>query len=100
MVYVWMSIAGCVALALVGILSYSAGVVYQAKRQLSEARQKLGLTKGDAELYREAMMFLSDLTQHAALNDALAPIGEQTLLSDDNKNRISRLLARYRKEHS
>lgn len=100
MAYVWMFIAGVVALVLVAVIFYAVGVAHQANRQLNEARQKLGLTRKDAELYREVMKLISDITQHAALNDALAPIGEQTLLSDDNKNRISELLARYRKEHS
>lgn len=100
MVYILMGIGGAALLVTVGVLSFIAGVGAQAKADKSAILKKWGATANDIKIYRDAMQFLSDLTGHAAMNDALAPIGEQTLLSDANKTRVSDLLARYRKEHS
>ncbi len=98
--YVLLVIGGAALLVAVGVLAFIAGVGAQAKSDKSEILKKWGATAEDIKIYRDAMQFVSDLTSHAAMNDALAPIGEQTLLSDANKKRASELLTRYRKEHS
>lgn len=99
MAYVIAGVAGIGLLVVVGVLSFIAGVGAQAKADKKEILRKWGATAEDIKIYRDAMQFIADMTSHAAMNDALAPIGEQTLLSDDNKSRASALLARYRKEH-
>lgn len=100
MATVWMFVAGCVAIALVGFLCFVWGVGIQSRQSTNDHLKKLGATREDLKIYHDTLKFISDLTQHAAMNDALAPIGEQTLLSDTNKKRAGDLLARYRKEHT
>ncbi len=99
MTYILLATGGVALLVTVGVLSFIAGVGAQARNQKSEILKKWGATSEDIKIYRDALQYISDLTSHASLNDALAPIGEQTLLSDENKKRASDLLARYRKEH-
>jgi hypothetical protein len=98
--YILLGIGGIALLVTVGVLSFIAGVGAQAKEEKKAILKKWGATSEDIKIYRDAMKFISDLTSHATLNDALAPIGEQTLLSDVNKKRASDLLARHRKEHN
>lgn len=100
MAVVWMTVAGLLLAVLVGFLSFVTGVGLAMKRKKDELLKELGVTRENVKIYGDAMKFLADLTQHAALNDALAPIGEQTLLSDENKRRASELLARHKKEIS
>lgn len=99
MAYVLLTLGGAALLVTVGVLSFIAGVGAQAKADKKEILRKWGATAEDIKIYRDTMQFIADLTSHAAMNDALAPIGEQTLLSDENKTRAGALLARYRKEH-
>lgn len=100
MVYVWMIVAGGAACALVGFLCFVLGVGITQRQHNTTQLKKLGVTRDGIKIYGDAMKFIADLTQHASLNDALAPIGEQTLLSDENKTRAGDLLARYKKEIS
>lgn len=99
MAYVLMTIGGAALLVTVGVLSFIAGVGAQAKQEKKEILKKWGATEEDIKIFKDGLQFISDLTNSAAMNDALAPIGEQTMLSDANKKRASDLLARYRKEH-
>lgn len=98
--HVLLAIGGIALVVAVAVVAFIFGVGAQAKSDKQAILKKWGATSEDIKIYRDAMKFISDLTSHAALNDALAPIGEQTLLSDDNKKRASDLLARHRKEHS
>lgn len=100
MVYVWMIIAGVVALALVGLFSFMLGVGTAQRQQNTDQLKKLGVTREGVKIFQEAIAFIANLTQHASLNDALAPIEEQTLLSNANKKRAGELLTRYKKEIS
>lgn len=100
MAAVWMFVAGVIALILVGVVCFMLGVGAQTRAQVTDVLKKLGATREDLKIYNDALKFIADLTQHASLNDALAPVGEQTLLSDANKKRAGELLARYRKEHT
>lgn len=100
MVYVWMIIAGIIALVLVGFFSFMMGVGVAQRQQDTDRLKKLGATREGLKIFGETMKFIADLTQHASLNDALAPIEEQTLLSNANKERAGELLTRYKKEIS
>lgn len=100
MVYVWMIVAGIAVAVVVGVVAFILGVGVQHRQQVTELLKKQGVTREGIKIYKDAVKFIADLTQHAALNDALAPIEEQTLLSDANKKRAGEILTRYKKEIS
>ena len=73
--YILAGIGVIAVIVVVGALAFIAGVGAQAKAEKKEILRKWGVTDEDIKIFKDGLQLISDLTNSATMNDALAPIG-------------------------